>query len=216
MLQRFQLLVWPDLEARFELVDRVENKAALQKMHQAIIALRSNSLPKTPVLLDFDRDAQRLFNQWYIQNEKLLRSEKLTSSEHSHFSKYRSLIPGLALLFHMLDGHQGDVCLGCLTSALNFAIYLKSHATRIYASVYGHDFAPARALARKLLAKSLEDGFTARTIYLKGWSNLSKDETYSALDVLVEHGWLKELVTDSIGRRTTRYYIHPDISETLL
>lgn len=216
LLQRFQLLVWPDLEARFELVDRVENKAALQKMHQAIIALRSNSLPKTPILLHFDRDAQRLFNQWYIQNEKLLRSEKLTSSEHSHFSKYRSLIPGLALLFHMLDGHQGDVCLGCLTSALNFAIYLKSHATRIYASVYGHDFAPARALARKLLAKSLEDGFTARTIYLKGWSNLSKDETYSALDVLVEHGWLKELVTDSIGRRTTRYYIHPDISETLL
>jgi hypothetical protein len=216
LLQRFQLLVWPDLDAEFDLVDRVENKAALQRMHQAIVALRPNSISKTPVLLHFDKAAQRLFNQWYVQNERLLRSEKLTSSEHSHFSKYRSLIPGLALLFHRLDGHQEDVCLGCLTSALNFAIYLKSHATRIYASVYGHDFAPARALARKLLDKSLEDGFTARTIYLKGWSNLSRDETYSALDVLVEHGWLKELVSDSIGRKTTRYYVHPDISDVLL
>jgi putative DNA primase/helicase len=216
LLQRFQLLVWPDLDEEFKLVDRVENKIALQKMHQAMINLRPNVRPERPTLIHFDKEAQTLFNQWYVQNEKFLRNEKLTSSEHSHFAKYRSLIPGLALLFHKLDNHEGNVCLECLASSLNFAHYLKSHAERIYASVYGHDFAPARALARKLLSGVLEDGFTARTVYLKGWSNLSKDETYSALDVLVEYGWLKELVTDSIGRKTTRYYIHPDISEAFL
>lgn len=216
LLQRFQLLVWPDLDEEFKLVDRVENKNALQKMHQAITSLRFTNKEKTPHLLHFDKDAQQLFNQWYVQNEKLLRNEKLTSSEHSHFSKYRSLVPGLALLFHRLDSHDGNVCLSCLTSALNFAIYLKSHATRIYASVYGHDFAPARALARKLVDKSIEDGFTARSVYLKGWSNLSKDETFSAIEVLLEHGWLRELVSDTIGRKTSKYFIHPDIGSDLI
>ena len=216
LLQRFQLLVWPDLDEEFKLVDRVENKIALQKMHQSIITLRPNIRSKTPTLIHFDKDAQQLFNQWYVQNEKFLRNEKITPSEHSHFAKYRSLIPGLALLFHKLDRHEGNVCLQCLISSIQFAHYLKSHAERIYASVYGHDFGPARALARKLLIGVLDDGFTARTVYLKGWSNLGRDETYSALDVLVEHGWLKELVTDSIGRKTTRYYIHPQISDALL
>jgi hypothetical protein len=216
LLQRFQLLVWPDLDEEIKLVDRIENKMALQKMHQAIITLRPNIKSKSPDLIHFDKDAQNLFNQWYIQNEKFLRNEKLTSSEHSHFAKYRSLIPGLALLFHKLDKHQDEVCLECLKSSIKFAFYLKSHAERIYASVYGHDFGPARALALKLLNKDLQDGFTARTVYLKGWSNLSRDETYSALNALVEYGWLKELVTDSIGRKTSRYYVHPDISENLL
>jgi putative DNA primase/helicase len=216
LLQRFQLLVWPDLDEEFKLVDRVENKIALQKMHQSIITLRPNIRSKTPTLIHFDKDAQQLFNQWYVQNEKFLRNEKITPSEHSHFAKYRSLIPGLALLFHKLDRHEGNVCLQCLISSIQFAHYLKSHAERVYASVYGHDFGPARALARKLLIGVLDDGFTARTVYLKGWSNLGRDETYSALDVLVEHGWLKELVTDSIGRKTTRYYIHPNISDLLL
>ena len=216
LLQRFQLLVWPDLDEEIKLVDRVENKNALQKMHQAIVTLRSINTKNEIDLLHFDKEAQNLFNQWYVANEKLLRSEKLTSSEHSHFSKYRSLIPGLALLFHKLDNHQGDVCLNCLKSSLNFAIYLKSHAIRIYASVYGHDFAPARALARKLLSGALQDGFTARSVYMKGWSNLSQEETALALDVLLEYGWLRELITDNVGRKTTKYFILPNISEDLL
>lgn len=216
LLQRFQLLVWPDLNEEFKLVDRVENKIALQTMHQAIINLRSINTKNEIDLLHFDKQAQQLFNQWYEANEKLLRSEKLTPSEHSHFSKYRSLVPGLALLFHKLDSHEGDVCLHCLKASLNFAVYLKSHAIRIYASVYGHDFAPARALARKLLSDALQDGFTARSIYMKGWSNLNQEETALALDVLLEYGWLRELVTDNVGRKTTKYLILPNISEDLL
>lgn len=216
LLQRFQLLVWPDLDDQFKLVDRVENKIALQKMHQAMVNLRSINTKKEIDLLHFDNEAQKAFNQWYVANEKLLRSEKLTPSEHSHFSKYRSLIPGLALLFHKLENHQGGVCLDCLMASLNFAVYLKSHAIRIYASVHGHDFAPARALARKLLSGALQDGFTARSVYMKGWSNLNQEETNLALDVLLEYGWLRELVTDNPGRKTTQYFVLPNISEELL
>ena len=119
LLQRFQLLVWPDLPEKFELIDRPANKEALAQMNQAIVSLRhiktipinGSTLTHSGLqLIHFDTHAQRLFNEWYQKNENMLRSGKLDSSEQGHFAKYRSLIPGLALLFHLLNGHQAPVC----------------------------------------------------------------------------------------------------------
>ncbi len=226
LLQRFQLLVWPDQNESIDLVDRPENKVALEKMYAAVTKLKDiNSAyfseaivdHRGVVLLHFSPEAQILFNKWFVKNEAMLRKTTLTSSENSHFSKYRSLIPGLALLYHSLDGHSGAVCVQCLEASLRFASYLKSHANRIYASVHGHDAAPARALASKLLAGAIEDGFTQRNLIHKGWANLSKDwQAKLALDSLVELGWLTEMLTENVGRKTTRYWIRPGISETLL
>lgn len=86
-------------------------------------------------LLHFDPAAQSLFNQWYVANEDMLRRRGLGPAEQSHFAKYRSLVPGLALLFHLLEGHDGEVCSQCLTGALRYTLYLKSHAQRVYGAV---------------------------------------------------------------------------------
>ena len=226
LLQRFQLLVWPDQNDSIDLVDRPANKLALEKMYAAVTKLKDiNSSyfseaivdQRGVVLLHFSPEAQTLFNKWFIQNEAMLRKTSLTSSENSHFSKYRSLIPGLALLYHSLDSHSGAVCLECLESSLRFAVYLKSHAKRIYASVHGHDAAPARSLASKLIVGAMEDGFTKRSLIHKGWANLSQDwQAKLALDSLVELGWLTEMIPENVGRKTTRYWMRPGISETLL
>lgn len=153
----------------------------------------------------------------YLANEELLRNGSLESSEHGHFAKYRSLVPGLALLFHLLDGHQGPVCKDCLGTALRFSKYLKSHAKRIYASVHGLDSAPIRALADKLLNKKLMDGFTQRSVLHKGWANLpTKEKVDMAVNSLVEHGWLSEQVQETGGRKTTLYKINPKISADYL
>jgi len=226
LLQRFQLMVWPDLPESFVLIDRPANKDALLKLHQAIVSL--TELKSKPIvgaktsatgvqLLHFDSPAQELFNHWYLANEELLRNGSLESSEHGHFAKYRSLVPGLALLFHLLDGHQGAVCEECLGTALQLSKYLKSHAKRIYASVHGLDSAPIRALARKLLDKKLEDGFTQRSVLHKGWANLpTKEKVDMAVNSLVEHGWLSEQVQETGGRKTTLYKINPKISSDYL
>ena len=226
LLQRFQLLVWPDLTEQFELIDRPANKEALTKLHQAVITLKN--LSKTPIdgavknnagvqLLHFDKPAQKLFNNWHQANERMLRSGSLEPSEHGHYAKYRSLIPGLALLFHLINGHTGPVCEDSLATALQFAHYLKSHAKRIYRSVHGLDSAPTRSLAKKLLEHKLTDGFTQRSLLHKGWANLSnKDKVYLAVNALVEHGWLSEHLTESAGRKTTIYKVNPRVSEEYL
>ena len=226
LLQRFQLLVWPDQPDKYEFIDRVPDKLAVTTMNNAVIKLRDFS--NRPIvdtggsingilLLHFTIDAQQLFNQWYVKNEELLRESAFTTSEHSHFAKYRSLIPGLALLFHLLDGHSDAVCLNCLTSALHFSLYLKSHARRIYGSVHGQDYAPARALAEKLLIGSLTNGFTQRALLHKGWANLSTPgQVQIAVDALVEYGWLFEHLSENVGRKTTLYYINKKISAGLL
>lgn len=226
LLQRFQLMVWPDLPEDFVLIDRPANKNALLKLHQAIVSLadlkrkqiEGATMSATGVqLIHFDSQAQILFNKWYLTNENLLRNGCLESSEHGHFAKYRSLIPGIALLFHLLDAHKGPVCEDCLGTALQFSKYLKSHAKRIYASVHGLDSAPTRALAAKLLDKKLITGFTQRSILHKGWANLSSREKVAlAVNALVEHGWLSEHIQDTGGRKTTIYKVNPGISKNYL
>lgn len=226
LLQRFQLLVWPDLTGEFELIDRPANKDALLQMHKAIQTL--NLLSDTSIkgatknsagvqLLHFDSAAQELFNDWYQNNELMLRTGALNPSEHSHFAKYRSLVPGLALLFHLINGNHGSVSEDSLQTALLFARYLKSHAKRTYGSVNGLDSAPTKTLAARLLEQKLADGFTQRNVLHKGWANLSnKDSVSLAVNALVEHNWLSEHLTDNGGRKTTIYKINPRISTECL
>ena len=226
LLQRFQLLVWPEHVGDYQHIDRPANKEALTQMTKAITSL--NQLGNIPLagssknsagvsLLHFDSSAQKIFNDWYQKNEAMLRTGSLAPSEHSHFAKYRSLVPGLALLFHLINGHQGPVSEDSLGTALQFARYLKSHAKRTYGSVNGLDSAPAKALARKLLEGKLVDDFTQRSVLHKGWAGLSnKDAVLLAVNALVEHNWLTEHLSENSGRKTTIYKINPRIADTYL
>lgn len=217
LLQRFQLLVWPDLSEDFVLVDRPPNRAALDAMNAAMLGLRDGGEAGQrnqhgSRLFHFDGDAQALFNQWYTANETLLRRENLGPSEQSHFAKYRSLVPALALVFHLLEGHEGPVCAECLTGAVNYAAYLKSHAQRVYGAVHGGDGASTHALAGMLKRGKLSSGFTVRSVYTKGWRELAdKGKAQQAVDQLVELGWLKERLVETGGRPTTGYDINPRI-----
>lgn len=221
LLQRFQLLVWPDLPKTIGVVDRVPDKAAIDTYNRAMMNLKpsGDKITGTPgqKILHFDAAAQELFLLWYQKLEKMLLGSNLDSARQSHFAKYRSLIPALALIFHLLEGHNGSVGLSSLEKAIRFAIYLKGHATRIYASVSGIDHTSTNTLARKLLNGDLSDDFTCRSVYVNGWSGLrGKEAAQCALDVLVENGWLSEEEIRSGGRPTVAYRINAGISEELL
>ncbi len=226
LLQRFQLLVWPDAVGNFQFVDRTPNQAAIDQYHQAIFRLNQSTrdeipgakrLPNGSQLLHFSPEAQELYGAWYVKNENMLAKGALDSARQSHYAKYRSLIPALALLFHLLDAHDGPVCLDCLSRAIMFAKYLKSHAERIYASVSGHDHAAIRLLAERLLSGQLGNGFTCRTLTLKGWAGLrTKEQAQAAVNALVDYGWLIEEATRGIGRPTTKYNLHPSASAAFL
>jgi hypothetical protein len=199
----------------------------LDAFFNAIIKLKEldrQSLPAAKItnsslVLHFDPEAQLLINQWFQMMESLLLSDKYDSARQGHFAKYRGMVPALALLFHLLDGHPGRVGLDCLGRAISFAKYLKSHADRIYSSASGHDFGTARRLAKRLIAGDLADGFTASVIHTKNWSGLdSKDAVAAALVVLVDYGWVIPIENPAGvgGRPTTRYRANAGIGEALL
>jgi hypothetical protein len=225
LMQRFQLLVWPDVSDEIRIVDRPPNKAAIHKMESAIIQLRGLATAGLPEfernsfgasLLHFDDTAQAMFENWYLANEAMLRREDISQAEHSHFAKYRSLIPGLALVHHLLEGHKGRICADCLQKALNLAFVLKSHAHRVYASVYGLDNEPLRNLAKRIVKGELSSGFTARTVYTKGWAGLTKATVATALEQLAEMGWVREVAVPTEGRTSVQYLINPHATQELL
>lgn len=226
LLQRFQLLVWPDVVGAFQFVDRTPNHAAISKYQSAVIALPrltdqpingARRLQNGSQLLHFDPAAQQAFNAWFVENENMLSSGQLDSARQSHYAKYRSLVPALALLFHLLDGHPGPVCDDCLNRAVVYTGYLKSHADRIYASVSGHDHAAVRLLAERLLDGQLADGFSCRTLTLKGWVGLaSREQAQAAIDALLEYGWLTESEVRSGGRPSVKYNLNLEANIDLM
>jgi hypothetical protein len=120
LMQRFQMTVWPDAPMTWKNIDRCPDAWAKGVAYKALERLANlcaadveaesddddqDSLP----FLHFDSDAQRLFDSWRADLEARL----LTGEEHpaveSHLAKYRSLIPSLALISHILDGGVGPV-----------------------------------------------------------------------------------------------------------
>ena len=53
--------------------------------------------------LRFSPDAQKLFKDWIFELENRLRNNDETPAVQEHLGKYRSLMPSLALIFHLLD-----------------------------------------------------------------------------------------------------------------
>lgn len=224
LLQRFGLAVWPDVNREFVFVDRWPDNSAKQAAW-AVFERLDHLQPASddaPQEWRFTPDAQALFEEWLIPFENEIRGEELHPALVSHLSKYRKLIPALALIFALVDTpdsggmiHQTE-----LIRAVAWGEYLRSHAQRIYAAAMIPETAGAKLLLDKIKAGKLCDGdgvileaFTPRLVAVKHWAGLSTpDAVRKAADLLADYGWLaRELVPSgpSGGRPTERYQIHP-------
>src|SRR5713101_7730752 len=83
--------------------------------------------------------AQELFDGWRADLEHRLRAEEDHPVLLSHLAKYRSLLPSLALLFHLIDGvdtgRRGPVSGAAAAQAAAWCEYLAAHARRLYGAV---------------------------------------------------------------------------------
>lgn len=226
LLQRFSLAVWPDIDPQAAYVDQCPDTDAKQAAY-AVFERLSKLQPATekePVVWRFDTDAQVVYNDWAQGFEVELRSDELHPALVSHLSKYRKLVPALALIFAECDTSNNDCLIGKvhITRALAFTKYLRSHAARIYASGAKPEMAAAASLLNKLQAGKLctPDGevletFTPRLVVQKGWTGLSTtDGVKKAAEVLAEYGWLvAEAVQSDVagGRPSLRYHVHPKL-----
>jgi len=171
LLQRFQLLVYPD-KPDWELVDEFPDTFARDRVihicetldaanfrHYGAQDPESNSKGRIIIpYFQFDAQAQEFFHDWLCQLQG-----KLNGLDHpiisQHLSKYRSLMPSLALIFHAIaiaDSKQAIpyVSLAAAEQAAAWCTYLESHARRIYGMALDttYEITPTSAKADILLS----------------------------------------------------------------
>jgi putative DNA primase/helicase len=216
LIQRFQLMVWPDTPRDWKYMDRIPDVRASQLA--ASVYQRAAGLDEqNPLRLQFDTEAQPLFEQWLIDLEWRIRAEDTSPAMQAHLSKYRSLMPSLALLFALADGHTECVPIVHAKFACDWCDYLETHARRVYASQARPEHHAAVTLTHKLAKgwKGTDGMFTLRDVYRSGWTGLdSPDTARAALQVLSEYGWVRPIALEdarSTGRPSEVYLRNPRI-----
>lgn len=221
-IPRFQLLVFPDV-ATFTNVDRKPDAAARVRAERLFRSLAVDR--DEPVILRFHAPhAQAFFDRWREDLEARIRRDDEHPAVVAHLAKYRSLMPSLALIFHLANAgeiSESPVTLEAAELAAVWCDFLEAHARRVYSSVVHANRHAAHLLAGKLKKddrNGLPDPFTARDIYRKSWSGLTdKEEVWGALDLLEECGWVRceRIESTDVGGKPTRvYHVNPRIRAT--
>jgi putative DNA primase/helicase len=225
LIQRFQLLVWPDTAPDWNYVDRAPDAASEQqaaRVFRKLVELDAED----PARLRFATDAQELFIEWLAELEAKIRGDELHPALVSHLSKYRKLMPALAVLFHLAEAAAGNgnadtVSLRHAQQAAAWCEYLESHARRVYSCIVTPQLRAARELADKIKHRKVgTDGFfSCREVYLKGWRGLDSPEAVKqAAEVLQDAGWVRDVCGESSdplgrGRPSNRYEVNPGVWE---
>jgi hypothetical protein len=214
LMQRFQLLVWPDSRQDWTYRDRAPHADAMQaaeSMYRRIADMDAEN----PRRLKFAPDAQALFVDWLTDLETRLRADETSLFMQAHLAKYRKLMPALSLLFSLADNSQEAVNLAHAQQAADWCDFLEHHAHRIYASRITPERLAAISLARRLTKGWKRDSgrFSIRDVYSNDWTGLGKpDEVRAAIRVLEDAGWLRaEKRKSENGRPSESYRLNPRI-----
>jgi Protein of unknown function (DUF3987) len=222
MVQRLQLLAWPDFAGPFREVDRHPDSEARAAAHECYTDLAgldvrelraewdSSGGPFAVPFLRFADDAQEVFSEWRFGLEHRLASDDLAPALKSHLSKYRGLIPRLALVCHLASNGFGPVSATAMGQALGWAEYLENHARRAYASVTLDNAEAARAIWRRVCKGDLPSPFTARDIQRKGWAGLAdKARVATGLAALLDSDLIGSSEVETGGRPSIVYTANP-------
>lgn len=222
MIQRHQMLVWPDASPEWQQVDQwpdtnakrdvVEVFRRLDRLEPSDVQAIQGDGDEFP-FLRFDPSAQSAFDEWLGRLERHLRSDKDPPHLESHFSKYRSLIPSLALIFHLVDGRTGSVGIDSVSRAIRWGEYLATHARRAYGGAHCSAIDGARRLLKKIVDGDLEQNFSIRDVYVAGWTGLTtSEEATAAVNLLADFGWVRVSKIKTGGRPSLSCQTHPKIS----
>ena len=210
LLQRFGLMVYPTINGEWRNVDRLPDREAKERAFDVFANLAALDPGDDPIEMRFSPDAQEIFEEWRLELEIRLRAGDMLPALESHFSKYRKLMPALALVCALADG-ESDVSEASLLRALAWGELLEAHALKVY-GIGGSDIEGARALLKKIKDGLVPDGFSSRDIQRKCWSLLSgREDVASAIACLVDYGYLAEVTEPTAGKPRTAYLIHPEV-----
>jgi Protein of unknown function (DUF3987) len=236
MIQRFQLMVkidhlgkwepptsWPDTQAKqrafevFKWLDET-NLAELGQRDSA------EELP----YIRFSPHAQELADEWHDELETRLRGPEFQDMPtfEAHIGKYRSLMPSLALIFHLLDQTVSSVSATnidfspekklvsreAVALAADWCDFLELHAKAIYQAEVTPGVDAANRLAKKIAEGRIHHGDLVRDIYRHQWSGLTTSAGVSSgLEVLESIGWVKIVIQQNGANPSTVLHLHPKL-----
>jgi hypothetical protein len=225
-VQRLQVAVYPD-KPTWTYTDEQPDKIARDRAFTLIQQVAESDLSTLGYEADeynrfaytrFDADAQAIFKHWFTEWETdVLPAESGLLLEH--FTKYRSLMPSLALVFHVVNcTDEGRlvkaVSVEAATMAVRWCAYLMSHARRIYGLLDTVSVEGAARILSEIKRGRVADGFKAREIVQKGWANLkSTEQVETAIGELLARHWIREEQQQQTGGRpeAPRYLLHPNL-----
>jgi hypothetical protein len=216
LIQRFQLLVWPDQQSSWEYRDRVPSATARERSESVYRRLTAMDC-SGPRRFRFGDEAQELFIRWLTDLETTLVSDSVNPVMLAHLAKYRSLMPSLSLLFALADGCEDEIPLRHAQQAASWCEYLKPHARRVYSQKLAPERVAAALLAKRLREgwREQEAGFSLRDVYGNDWAALSTpEEARGALRILEDTSWVRKNPRPSEpgrGRPTELWSINPRV-----
>lgn len=219
LVQRFQMLTYPDFPKGLVEVDRAADQAAADQMRDAVLRLR-RLIPAAVGAqveqkggrgyLHFDDDAQVKYDKGRKTIEAAGRSGRYSAPISNHLAKMPGTIAKLALITHLIDGGSGPVSVKATNRALRWFGYLQAHAMRVYGMSSTAHVNAAKYLLDKIQEGKLGHQFSTRDVKRKGWSGLTTDDAVGgALDLLVQTNWLRVGTQETGGRPAEVYSVHP-------
>lgn len=222
-IQRFQVMVWPDFASTFEIINKplsVDNAKKVQQLFEFI-----DKIPFDPegdiVTIEFDEEAQRIFDEWQFNLENRLRKKEWPAHLESHFAKFKKLIASLCLIFEHINMALEESYPTCIRAdtikkAIQWIDYFESHAFRIYGSSNNAIPKAAKELLDHIKKGDLIPPFTVRDVYHKHhWSGMAtSNEAEEVVDFLVEKGYLSSVFVQTNGKSTHKFWVHPKVMET--
>jgi hypothetical protein len=235
MIQRYQMSVWPDEQA-FKVVD--EEPDLMGESRLQTIIQRLHDIDFTAIGAEKDKEdgipffrfqavAQTAFYSWLQRNAAKVRADANPLMQE-HLQKYQSLLPSLALIFHLVErldparDHEdvsskhtaSAVSLDNLKLAEQWCDLLESHARRIYSLLDLKVKDATDFLAKKLQEGLLEDGFSLRDIDRKKWHGLTdRQDVKAAIEELKNANWIFEVKRPARWQQksSVTYRINPKI-----
>ena len=226
-LQRFQLMVYPDL-LEIDYTDIITNNAIKDSYKNKMIELfywmpdfivinqlrMGNNFPGKYNSISFTPDAQELFTQWSISNEKNASKEEKDIKAEG-YSEYLSKLPNtlvsIAAVNEILDSDPIDsfhaIGKESLQQAINLVEYFKSHAFRILSMNSSKEVRMANRILESI--SIFPNPFTSAQVK----ANFSTDDfqkdspaVIKALDCLVERNYLHMIIKKRNNAKNVYYY----------
>lgn len=231
LLQRFQLLIYPETPKKWRNVDRTPNTESFEEVKElyqrlALLKIKNQNTKTDKILgLHFSRQAQELFTEWRSDLESRLRSTDSQSPVfESHLAKYRSLVPSLALVFHLVENYKKEsidtedvIETSSLRMALEWAQFLEAHARKVYSDALFPHSRAAKTLAIKIAQNQVRDKDSLRSIYRRHWAMLdSLDKLEAAIAILESANWVRVETVKIASTASEILRINPSLSSSEL